>query len=92
MEAETLQLISSAIAGPASGVAVALICLGSFMWFLVKHLLPQQNKTVDAFIAESRANRKIFVDAVFVMSERLGKVEDGLTDVAKSVQEIKSKI
>jgi len=92
MDTETINLISSAIAGPASGVAVALLCLGSFMWFLVKHLLPQQNRTVDAFVTESRANRKVFVDAVEVMSRRLDKVEDGLEDLGRDVSYVRSKL
>jgi hypothetical protein len=92
MDAQTIELISSAIAGPASGVAVALICLGAFMWFLVKHLLPQQNKTVDAFVAESQANRKVFESAVDVMGRRLDAVEDGLEDLGRDVSYVRSKL
>ena len=44
-----------------------------FGYFLVKHMLPQQQAMIDDFVKESRASRKIFVDAVEIMSrgERL---------------------
>lgn len=89
MDAQTLNLIISAISGPASGVAVALICILMFGYFLVKHLLPQQQTMINDFVKESRASRKVFVDAVEIMSRRLDKVEDGLDTVEDGVKEIK---
>jgi hypothetical protein len=76
MDAATLGLIISAASGPASGVVVAIICILLFGYFLIKHMLPQQQKMIDDFVKESRASRKIFVDAVEIMSRRLDKVED----------------
>ena len=81
MDAATLSLIISAISGPASGVAVAIICILMFGYFLVKHLLPQQQAMIDDFVKESRASRKVFVDAVEIMSRRLDKVEDTVGDI-----------
>ena len=81
MDAATLNLIISAISGPASGVAVALLCILMFGYFLVKHLLPQQQAMIDDFVKESRASRKVFVDAVEIMSRRLDKVEDTVGDI-----------
>jgi hypothetical protein len=89
MDAATLSMILSAVAGPASGVVVALLCILMFGYFLVKHLLPQQQAMIDDFVKESRASRKIFVDAVEIMSRRLDKVEDGLENVEDGVKEIK---
>ena len=89
MDAATLSMILSAVAGPASGVVVALLCILMFGYFLVKHLLPQQQSMIDDFVKESRASRKIFVDAVEIMSRRLDKVEDGLENVEDGVKEIK---
>jgi hypothetical protein len=81
MDAATLGLIISAASGPASGVAVAIICILLFGYFLIKHMLPQQQKMIDDFVKESRASRKIFVDAVEIMSRRLDKVEDVVKDI-----------
>ena len=81
MDAATLSLIISAVSGPASGVAVAIICILMFGYFLVKHLLPQQQAMIDDFVKESRASRKVFVDAVEIMSRRLDKVEDTVGDI-----------
>lgn len=81
MDAQTIGLIISAISGPASGVAVALLCILMFGYFLVKHLLPQQQTMIDDFVKESRASRKVFVDAVEIMSRRLDKVEDSVGDI-----------
>ena len=89
MEAATISMILSAVAGPASGVVVALLCLFGFGYFMVKHMLPQQQNIIDDFVKESRANRKVFVDAVEIMSRRLDKVEDGLDSVEDGVKEIK---
>ena len=89
MDAQTIGLIISAVSGPASGVAVALICILMFGYFLVKHLLPQQQNMINDFVKESRASRKVFVDAVEIMSRRLDKVEDGLDSVEDGVKEIK---
>jgi hypothetical protein len=44
---------------------------------------------INDFVKESRASRKIFVDAVEIMSRRLDKVEDGLDSVEDGVKEIK---
>jgi len=81
MDAATLSLIISAVSGPASGVAVAIICILLFGYFLVKHMLPQHQAMIDDFVKESRASRKIFVDAVEIMSRRLDKVEDVVKDI-----------
>jgi hypothetical protein len=81
MDATTLSMILSAVAGPASGVVVALLCLFGFGYFMVKHMLPQQQAMIDDFVKESRASRKVFVDAVEIMSRRLDKVEDTVGDI-----------
>jgi hypothetical protein len=81
MDAATLSMILSAVAGPASGVVVALLCLFGFGYFMVKHMLPQQQAMIDDFVKESRASRKVFVDAVEIMSRRLDKVEDTVGDI-----------
>jgi hypothetical protein len=85
MDAATIEIIINAISGPASAVAVSLLCMFGFGYFLVKHMLPSQQKVMDSFIIESRANRKVFVDAVEVMSRRLEKVEDDVKDIKHSV-------
>ena len=81
MEAATISMILSAVAGPASGVVVALLCLFGFGYFMVKHMLPQQQAMIDDFVRESRANRKVFVDAVEIMGRRLDKVEDNVEEI-----------
>ncbi len=74
-------MLLSAVAGPASGVVVALLCLFGFGYFMVKHMLPQQQNMIDDFVKESRANRKVFVDAVEIMGRRLDKVEDNVEEI-----------
>ena len=81
MDAATISMIFSAVAGPASGVVVALLCLFGFGYFMVKHMLPQQQNIIDDFVKESRANRKVFVDAVEIMGRRLDKVEDNVEEI-----------
>jgi uncharacterized membrane protein len=81
MDAATLSLLVSAVSGPASGIFVALLCLFGFGYFMVKHMLPQQQNMIDDFVKESRANRKVFVDAVEIMGRRLDKVEDSVDEI-----------
>ena len=77
-ELQVLQMILEAVAGPVSGIVVSLLCLVGFFYFMVKHQLPQQERIVTDLIKGGRANRKVFVDAVEVMSRRLDKVEDNV--------------
>ena len=90
MDAATASLLVSAISGPASGAVVAMLCMVMFGYLLVKYLLPGQQKIMDSFIVESRANRKVFVDAVEVMSRRLEKVEDDVKDIKHAILKEKS--
>jgi len=92
METETLQLILSAVAGPASGIVVALLSMIGFGWFMTKQIFPRQDKFIDEFVKESRANRKVFVDAVEIMGRRLDKVEYELEGIGEDIATIKSKI
>jgi len=92
MDPETLTLISNAIAGPASGVAVSLICLGAFLWFLVKHLLPQQERSLGKILESHADDRKSFEKSIVTMSKRIDRVEDSIEEVAKNVSFIKDRM
>jgi hypothetical protein len=91
-EAQLIELVLTAVAGPAAATVVALLCLVGFGWFMIKHMLPNQQKIMDEFIKEGRANRKVFVDAVEVMSRRLDKVEDAVGDSKSDIQVIKDRL
>lgn len=91
-EAQLVELLLTAVAGPAAATVVALICLVGFAWFMIKHMLPRQDKIIDDFVKEGRANRKVFVDAVEVMSRRLDKVEDTVGDIKTDIQVIKDRL
>jgi RNase adaptor protein for sRNA GlmZ degradation len=85
IDAETLNLILSAVSGPASGVAVALLCMAGFGYFLINWLLPQQERMLNAALEDSRKNRKVFVDAVEVMSRRLERVEEDISEIKQVI-------
>ena len=95
-DAVSLNLILSAVSGPASGVVVALLCMVGFGYFLIKHLLPQQERLLNASLEDSRKNRKVFVDAVEIMSRRLERVEEDISEIKEvlkdEVQVIKEKL
>lgn len=91
-EAKLAEMLLTAVAGPAAATVVALLCLVGFAWFMIKHQLPRQDKLIDDFVKEGRANRKIFVDAVEVMSRRLDKVEDCMDEVKSDIKIIKEKL
>jgi RNase adaptor protein for sRNA GlmZ degradation len=81
----TLNLILSAVSGPASGVAVALLCMAGFGYFLINWLLPQQERMLNAALEDSKKNRKVFVDAVEVMSRRLERVEEDISEIKQVI-------
>lgn len=85
IDAETLNLILSAVSGPASGVAVALLCMAGFGYFLINWLLPQQERMLNAALEDSKKNRKVFVDAVEVMSRRLERVEEDISEIKQVI-------
>jgi len=91
-EAQLIELVLTAVAGPAAATVVALLCLVGFGWFMIKHMLPNQQKVMEEFIKEGRATRKVFVDAVSVMSERLNRVEDTVSDIKSDIQVIKERL
>ena len=49
-------------------------------------------ENIDDLVKDSRANRKVFVDAVDVMSRRLDKVEDDVSDILGEVKHIEEKL
>jgi len=77
--AQLLELILNAVAGPASGIVVALICMGGFGYFLVKYLLPQQERELEKVLLSHEADRKTFEKSVSSMSKRLDKIEDDVS-------------
>ena len=85
VDSETLNLMLSAVSGPASGVAVALLCMAGFGYFLINWLLPQQERMLNAALEDSRKNRKVFVDAVEVMSRRLERVEEDISEIKQVI-------
>ena len=91
-DTELVELILTAVAGPAAATVVALLCLAGFAWFMIKHVMPQQDKVVDEFVKEGRANRKVFCDAVEIMSRRLDKVEDSVGEIKDSIKIIRERI
>ncbi len=84
-KAQLLELILSAVAGPASGVAVALVCLTGFGWFLVKYLLPQQERQLDKVLKDSAEDRKMFEKSITVVSRRLDKIEDAVANIQSRI-------
>ena len=85
MENETLELVLNAIAGPSSGIVVALLSMFGFGYFLVKFLLPQQERELDKVLASHEADRKTFEKSVGAMSKRLDKIEDDLTVIKSKI-------
>ena len=83
--AQLLELILSAVAGPASGVAVALLCLSGFGWFLIKYLLPQQERQLDKVLEDHKEDRKVFEKSVTTMTKRLDKIEEDLVVIKTKI-------
>ena len=85
MEAETVELLLTAAAGPASGVVVAMMCLGGFGLFLIKFLLPQQERQLDKVLKDSAEDRKLFEKSVNVVVRRLDRIEDAVANIQSRI-------
>ena len=92
MDAEILQVVVNSATGAGGAVIICILVMYFGYKLIVDKILPAQAKSMDDFIKESRANRKVFVDAVEVMSRRLDKVEDHIEDIITDVKYIKEKI
>jgi hypothetical protein len=90
--AQLIELILTAISGPASGIAVALMSMGAFGYFLIRHLLPQQERSLDKVLQSHEADRKTFEKSIMTVSKRIDKVEENLEEVAKNVSIIKDRM
>lgn len=90
--AQMVELVLTAISGPASGIAVALMSMGAFGYFLIKYLLPQQERSLDKVLQSHEADRKTFEKSILSVSKRIDKVEEAVEEVAKNVSIIKEKL
>jgi len=89
---ELIELILQSVAGPASGIVVAILSMGAFGYFLIKFLLPQQERGLDKILESHADDRKSFEKSIMTMSKRIDRVEDSLEEVAKNVSIIKERI
>jgi hypothetical protein len=85
MDAASVELILSAAAGPASGVVVAMLCLGGFGLFLVRYLLPAQERSLDKVLKDSAEDRKLFEKSINVVTRRLDKIEDAVANIQSRI-------
>lgn len=92
MDPKTLEVLINGATGAGGAVIVCLVVMYFGYKLIVEKILPAQSKAFDDLIKDSRANRKVFVDAVEVMSRRLDKVEDKVEDIITDVKYIKDKI
>jgi len=91
-EVKIIELLINGVAGPASGIVVALMCMGAFGWFLTKYLLPQQNRQFDKLLDDNKEQRKVFEKSINTVARRLDKVEDDISDILSEVKVIKEKL
>lgn len=92
MDPKTLEVLINGATGAGGAVIICILVMYFGYKLIVDKILPAQSKAFDDLIKDSRANRKVFVDAVEVMSRRLDKVEDHIEDIITDVKYIKEKI
>jgi len=92
MPPETLEVLLNGATGAGGAVVICVLVMYFGYKLIVDKILPAQSKAFEDLIKDSRANRKVFVDAVEIMSRRLDKVEDHVEDILADVKYIKEKI
>lgn len=80
-----LEMILTAVSGPASGIVVALLCLTGFGWFMTRHVLPQQERSLDKILEDHKEDRKVFEKSITSVSKRLDKIEDDLVVIKQKI-------
>ena len=92
MDPKTLEVLLNGATGAGGAVIICLVVMYFGYKLIVEKILPAQGKVMDDFMKESRANRKVFVDSVEIMSRRLDKVEDKVEDIITDIKYIKERI
>jgi len=92
MEPATLSLILTAIQGPAAALVVSLLMMYAFLQFLIKHVLPKQDKWIEKALEESREARKTFENAVAIMASRLTKVDESVIEIGHNIKDIEKDV
>jgi hypothetical protein len=92
MDTVTLQLLLTAIQGPAAAVVVSMLLLAGFMQFLIKHVLPRQDAWIAKVMEEARESRLTFERAVDVMAQRLIKLDDNVVVIGKNIKEVEKDV
>lgn len=92
MDPKTLEVLLNGATGAGGAVIICILVMYFGYKLIVEKILPAQAKSFDDLIKDSRANRKVFVDAVEVMSRRLDKVEDHVEDIITDIKYIKERI
>jgi len=91
VDPETLAIILQAATGAGGAVVICLIVMAGVYHFVVNKLLPMQKESIDDLVKEGRANRKIFCDAVELMSRRLERVEDDVSEIKQILKDSDNK-
>ena len=81
MSAETLEVISHLISGPASAVGVCMIFIFGAYRLIVNKALPQFQSNLDQILEEHREDREVFKSSIELMDRRLSAVEAEVKEI-----------
>jgi hypothetical protein len=76
-----LALLAPLVSGPAAAVFVCLLVMYQGYKLIVDKMLPQQREMITEILEEHRKDRKVFVDGLVLMDNRLNSVEDDISEI-----------
>jgi hypothetical protein len=92
MSVEWIPQVIDGISGPASGVFIALACLGGFGWFLVKHLLPSHERQIDKMLVSHGEDRGLFKQSLTDLTGEMKSISVKVESIDRKVDAIEDDV
>lgn len=81
-------VLAPLVSGPAAATIICLIVMWYGYKLIVEKMLPAQAQMVKDILEEHRKDRKVFMDSIRMMDNRLSSLEDEISEIKTIIQEI----
>ena len=75
------------VSGPAAAVFVCLLVMWKGYKLIVEKMLPAQADMVKDILKEHKEDRKVFMDSIRIMDNRLSSLEDEISEIKIIIKE-----
>jgi hypothetical protein len=92
MPEDWLPQLINGVSGPASGVVIAVSCLGGFGWFLVKHLLPSHERQIDKMLVSHGEDRVLFKQSLTELTGEMKSISSKVETIDRKIDAIEDDV